>query len=186
VTAVRQYLGDLKALVSGPRAFFDSPSPGLPAEGRLADRAADRFARLTGVSFALLFFLQEILMGGRISWIVLLVALVAFFVLPLIAVALARSAAWVVGLSSALLGENPDALVLKRASCYALAGALPAATGLAWAPWLSIFAVVILAAGMEKGLKYSPFKSGLLAAFPAALVATLLLLSAFIFKIQVF
>jgi hypothetical protein len=183
---LRRYFGDLVSLVSRPAFFFEGVFRfEAPGDRTGCDSRSKRFVRLTGALIAAVFFLQETLLGGRLSWVVVVVAVLSLVLFPFVTQALAAIGAGLVRLSSGLLGEPLEPGVPECATAYAAAGLLPLALGAGWVSWLSLATVVYLAVGLEKGLRCSRFKAAVLAGFPSALFVTLLLLSAIIFNIQV-
>jgi hypothetical protein len=184
---LRRYFGDLVSLLARPAEFFERVFQGSLPSGPHAglDAGSRRFVRLTGMMIAAVFFLQEILSGGRFSWVVVVVAVLSLALFPFITQAIAAMGAGFVRLSCAALGEQPVPGVAERSMAYATAGFLPLAFGITGVSWLSLATAFYLTVGLEKGLRCTRFKAAVLAGFPTVLFLTLLLLSAVIFNIQV-
>jgi len=143
------------------------------------------FARWSGFTAAILFFAREMLLGGRISWVVALAALMAMLVGPWVMEGLALLWSAYLRLAAGLLGESLDGSIATRITGFSTAGLLPLATGLPWVGWLSLVTFLYQARGLEKSLPCGRFRATLLAGFPALLVLTVWGLVTLIFKIKV-
>ena len=173
------YLSKLRLLALRPGAFFD----GLPRE--TGTDGARAFARWSGLTAAALFFAREMLLGGRISWVVALAALMAMLVGPWVMEGLALVWSVFLRLAAGLLGEALDVSVATRVAGFSTAGLLPLATGLPWLGWLSLVTIFYQVRGFEKTIPCGRFRASILAGFPALMVLTVWGLVTLIFKIKV-
>jgi hypothetical protein len=174
------YGRDLRGIILSPRRFFGEVFPGR------TDRAARWFACLNGWLMVAMFFLLEVLTGGRVTWTLLLAvamgAILAPFAMPIL------SALWAafMGLTARLLGEELDPRAARKTTDYATVGLLPLALGYGWLAFLALSVVVYQILGLERAQSCSRLKAFILAGFPFLLFLTLMGMAALIFKTRVF
>ena len=176
----RLYITQIKRLAVHPGDFFESVFNGIPSlEGRL-------FAYFNGLALAALFFLLEAVSGGRVTWVLILAAVLSLAALPFILEGAALLWGMYLITSSRMLREPLDPITARRVSEYSTVGLLPLAFGNGWVSLLALSVVGFQVVGLEKGLPCSRFRAAVLAGFPFALFLTVVLLVMLIFKTKVF
>lgn len=177
---MKEYWEILRRMAAHPVAFFggEFARKDLPS--------AKTFARRTGLCLAALFFLVEMLTGGRMTWTLLLAAAFSMVVLPFLMEAVAFLWGGLALLASRLLGEPLEAPVVRKVWGYSTAGLLPLALGGGWLSLLAVWTVALQTLGLEKSLSCSRFRAAVLAGFPFLLLVTMAFMVAVIFKTRFF
>jgi len=173
---IKQYFENLKFLWLSPAQFFNqSFDPG-------GEKAAFRFANLTGILVALELGLAEICSGGsKIN--VVLVTLAMLLAMPFLVNAGIYLWAGFMQLCAFLLGETLPLEPLRQVVAYSIAGIALFGLGFGLGKWLSLATFVFQVFGLEKVLKCSRWTAGILVVFPFSLLAVLLIFGAFMFKV---
>lgn len=173
---IKQYFENLKSLWLSPTYFFNRD---YDLEG---EKAAFRFANLTGILVALELGLAEICSGGsKIN--VILVTLAMLLAMPFLVNAGIYLWAGFMQLCAYLLGEALPVEPLRQVVAYSIAGIALLGLGYGLGKWLSLATFVFQVFGLEKVLKCSRWTAGILVGFPFFLVAVLLIFVAFMFKV---
>ena len=173
---IRHYFENLRFLWSRPSQFFGQA--GLMAD----EKESFRFANITGILVALEKGLAEILAGGSIGNVVL-VLVVMLLAMPFLVTAGIYLWASFMRLCAFLVEESLPLEPMRQVVAYSVAGI--ALLGLALGFWelfcVAVFVFQVL--GVEKALKCSRWTAGIYVGLPFSLVGVLLLFVGFMFKV---